>query len=520
MTSKRLEPPTLQTRASGLLLHPTSLPNQFPIGDMGSCAFRFMDALANAGQRWWQMLPVGPAGPGHSPYQATSAFAGEPLLVSLEAFVQHGWLDEQDIANAPKPTRTDRVDFDAAIAFKEPLLRKAFRRHHAHASASVRTARKAFERSQSKWLDDYALYAALASTLHENEWTRWESGLRLREKQALSAARRDLADEIDFHKFIQWQFVAQWQALRKYGAERGIGLIGDVPIFVAPGGADVWANPALFQLRADGSPKVVAGVPPDYFSKTGQRWGNPHYDWAALKRQRYSWWVDRFRMTLMYFDAVRLDHFIGFVRYYEVPGDAPTAEKGRYRKGPGADFFDSVLKQLKARSVPFIAEDLGTVTPEVKALRDQFSLPGMKVLQFAFGKDPEARAYQPHSYPTNAVVYTGTHDNDTTVGWFEDKESSSSTRSKADIDEERAFTLRYLNSDGREIHWDMIRVALASPANTAIFPIQDVLGLNSEARMNRPGVAEGNWDWRLTEGQLSEKEIARLRELSETYARI
>ena len=306
--------------------------------------------------------------------------------------------------------------------------------------------------------------------------------------------------------------------MRRYSAGRGIGLIGDIPIFAAPNSADVWANPEIFKLKADGTPAVVSGVPPDYFAKTGQRWGNPHYRWDVLKRQGYRWWIERFQQTLSYFDAARLDHFIGFVRSYEIQGDAPTAEKGKYRSGPGESFFKTVIRKLG--HAPFIAEDLGVLTPAVKRLRDHFEFPGMRVLQFAFGNDPEARNYQPHNYPGNCVVYTGTHDNDTTAGWFREKTSAASARSKADIEKERRFTLEYLHSDGKAIPWDMIRAAQASVGHTVIIPMQDVLGLGSDARMNLPGTSTGNWAWRMEEKQITPSLIKRLRELAEVYGRV
>jgi 4-alpha-glucanotransferase len=515
--SKKFGPavPTLETRAAGILLHPTSLPNDFPVGDLGPAAYRFANFLSHSRQRWWQMLPVGPAGPGDSPYQALSAFAGSPLLISPEMLYQAGLLKSADLDGAPTPG--DRVDYGSAGPYKDRLLRKAFEAFEGERDRSHLAAFQAYVRRERDWLPDYALFSALRERYDLKDWTRWDPDIRARKPSALAAARKDLAPAIRFHEFVQWQFAEQWHALKAYCAERQIGLLGDVPIFVAPNSADVWANPGLFLLKEDGKPKVVAGVPPDYFSKTGQRWGNPHYRWDALKRTGYRWWIQRFAKTFELFDAVRLDHFIGFVRYYEVPGDAETAEKGQYKKGPGAHFFKAVFRKLGR--VQFIAEDLGTVTPEVKALRDQFALPGMKVLQFAFGKDPEARNYQPHRYPINAVAYTGTHDNDTTVGWFEDQESASSTRSKKDIDEERAFTLEYLHSDGREIHWDMIRAALSSVAATAIYPMQDVLGLKTDARMNRPGVANGNWGWRMKDGMITREMTERLRKLTEAYER-
>jgi 4-alpha-glucanotransferase len=516
MKKKNSGVPTLKARASGVLLHPTSLANEFPIGDLGPAAYAFADFLYASKQRWWQMLPVSPVGPGFSPYQSLSAFAGARLLISPELLARDGFLKQADLAQWKSEPRA-RVDFVTARETKENCLRHAFHHFEHHMTRKENESFQRFCRAEHEWLEDYALFESVRRAEDGRDWTSWPFDLRSRRRPALKAATEVLARETAFQKFVQWQFATQWFALKAYCTARGIGLIGDVPIFVAPNSADVWAHPNLFQLNRDGTPRVVAGVPPDYFSKTGQRWGNPHYRWEKLRGQGYRWWIQRFRKTLQYFDAVRLDHFIGFVRYYEVPGHSETAENGRYRKGPGADFFRAVLRALGP--VQLIAEDLGVLTPAVKALRDEFMFPGMRVLQFAFGADPEAANYQPHSFIPNCVVYTGTHDNDTTVGWFNDKESSASTRSKEEIEKERKFVLNYLHSDGREIHWDMIRMALSSVANTAIFPAQDLLGLGANARMNRPGTAEGNWDWRLKPDELTDKIAARLRSLTETYAR-
>lgn len=497
--------PTLDERASGILLHPTSLPGPSPIGDLGPEAFAFVDFLARAGQRWWQMLPVGPIGPGNSPYQSSSAFAGSPLLVSLEPFVQKGWLERREISFSRNAG--DKVDFAAAQQFKEPLLRLAFEAFEREKSSLDHKHFAAFCRKEREWLHDFALFSALVEAQPDLEWTSWEPELRSHKPAAIRKAIQSHKESIRYHCFVQWQFAEQWKALKVYGAKRGVGFIGDLPIFVAHQSADVWANQKLFQLHKNGLSKVVAGVPPDYFSKTGQRWGNPHYRWDILRRDRYRWWIQRLRMMLRYFDAVRIDHFIGFVRYYEIPGEAPTAEKGRYRPGPGAHFFKELKRVLGTEAL--IAEDLGTVTPEVKKLRDAFNLPGMKVLQFAFGNDPEALNYEPHNFPRRSVVYPGTHDNDTTVGWF---------RSLGE--KERRSTLTYLESVGREIHWDMIHAAEASVSNTAIIPMQDVLGLGTEARMNRPGVAENNWTWRLRAGAITPEMERHLRQLAVTYERI
>ena len=368
------------------------------------------------------------------------------------------------------------------------------------------------------WLDDYALFRALKSAHGGVQWTRWEAGVRAREPGALQAARRELADVVAFEQFTQYVFERQWRALRAYAARCGVGLIGDLPIFVAHDSADVWQNQQAFFLDDQGEPSVVAGVPPDYFSATGQRWGNPLYRWRRMKGTGYAWWIDRLRVTLRRFDVVRLDHFIGFRRYWEIPAHEPTAVRGRWVRGPGADFFDAAVAALGG--LPLIAEDLGQVAPAVHALRNRYRLPGIKILQFAFeGADRAAPSFLPHNYPRRAVVYTGTHDNDTVAGWFRDPGGADDTRTPEQVREERARALRYLGSDGEEIHWDMIRTALASVARLAIFPLQDILGLGSDARMNRPGKAEGNWTWRFDERTLAPALAARLAELTQTYGR-
>lgn len=501
--------PSLQDRAGGVLLHLTSLPGPYAIGDMGPAAYSLADFLAFSGQRWWQMLPITPIGAGNSPYHSFSSFAGNTLLLSPDLLAKEGWLEPGDLPSLRR-TSGGKVDYESARDVKRRCLWRAFERFEASSKPAARRALELFCLREAAWLEDYALFSALRFYHRGKEWSQWETDLRARNPKILAAARRDFARDRRYHQFVQWQFVRQWEALRRYAAERGIGLIGDIPIFVSPNSADVWSHQELFNLRPDGALPVVAGVPPDCFSKTGQRWGNPHYRWEAHKRQGYRWWIGRLRQTFRYFQAARIDHFIGFVRYYEVPADAPTAERGRYRPGPGADFFKAVFRRMGP--VPLVAEDLGTVTPEVKALRDRFHLPGMKVLQFAFGKGPEAQEYRPHRYPRRAVVYTGTHDNDTTAGWF--------ARGRGDAEKERAFARRYLPSDGREIHWDMIRAAWMSVADTAIAPMQDLLGLGSEARMNRPGVPEGNWEWRLRPDALTADLARRLREMTETYGRI
>jgi len=481
---------------------------------LGEPARRFIDFLAAASQGWWQMLPVGPPGYGESPYSAQSAFAGSPLLISLEGMASDRLLDPATLARA-EPFRGDRVEFAATESHRLAHLRKAFERLGAQPERF--SSYRRFCHLNRAWLDDFALFRALKRAHGGGKWTGWESGVRERQPRALQSARRELASDIAFERFAQYVFDEQWTQLRDYAAERGIGLIGDVPIFVAHDSADVWQNPDFFFLDADGEPTCVAGVPPDYFSRVGQRWGNPLYRWKRMKENGYAWWIARLRSTLRRFDVVRLDHFIGFHRYWRIPATEPTAVQGRWVKGPGADFFDAVKTALS--HLPFIAEDLGEVTPAVYALRDRYRFPGIKVLQFAFGTDPQASSFLPHNYPRRAVAFTGTHDNDTTAGWFHDPGGEASSRTVSQVDEERSKALRYLGTSGQEIHWDMIRAAMASVARLSLFPLQDVLGLGSSERMNRPGQAGGNWTWRVDEGVLGPEVAARLRLLTQTYER-
>jgi 4-alpha-glucanotransferase len=496
--------PTLSDRASGVLLHPTSLPaGDGDGGDLGREAFRFVDFLAGAGQGWWQMLPVGPTGYGNSPYSALSAFAGSPALVSTDRLQDDGLLSAAD-RQQPRARR-----LLAAFA--------AFRHGGGHPDHD------AFAAGARGWLEDFALYDAIKRAHGDVQWTRWPAGVRDRDPGALAEARVELAEGIAFARFVQWRFDRDWRALRRYAHERGVGLIGDIPIFMAHDSADVWRDREHYTLGRAGEATHVAGVPPDYFSSTGQRWGNPLYRWARMRKTGYAWWIERFRATLAAFDAVRLDHFIGFCRYWMIPGSEPTAVRGRWRPGPGAALFSAVRAALGGE-LPLIAEDLGVVTPEVRALRDAFGLPGIKIFQFAFGTDPNADDFLPHNYPRNAVVYTGTHDNDTIAGWFHDR--GSGTRSAEQTEIERRAALRYLghehasHADARDIHWQMIRAVLASVANVAIVPAQDLLGLGSQARTNTPGTAEGNWAFQLAPGALSDAIADRLRGLCEIYGRV
>lgn len=501
-------------RTSGVLLHPTSLPGPHGVGDLGGAAHDFVEFLHRAGQRFWQMLPVCPPGGGNSPYDSASAFAGSPLLISLSRLHADGLLEAAEIAAPGRLTRAASVRYASARRFRERRLRAAFARsENRH---DVQAAQREFAEQNRHWLEGYALFRALKQRLGPEPWTRWEPELRRREPAALERARRDLDAEYRYHVFVQYEFDRQWRELRSHAAERGLLLLGDIPMFVAHDAADVWQNQELFQLDESGERRVVAGVPPDYFSADGQRWGNPLYDWNALRSTGFSWWIERLRSSLSRFDALRLDHFIGFHRYWEIPAHAPSAREGRFVEVPGHEFFEAARAALGG--LPFIAEDLGILTPEVERLRDHFELPGMRVLEFAFVD--ESRHYQPHRFTPNTVVYTGTHDNDTVMGWLNAGERAHDPSTAQRLRAERDRALAYAGSDGSEAHWDMIRICLASVANTAIFPVQDLLGLGTEARMNVPGTAEGNWEWRLAPDLCSSSVAERMARLCETYERI
>jgi len=504
-------------RTAGILCHLTSLPGRWGIGDLGDVAWRFADWLVSAGQGIWQVLPLGPPGFGESPYQSFSAFAGNPLLVGLDRLAEEGWLSNDELETAPAFSRS-MVDFEQVRPFREHCLTEACRTFRNQASSCQRAEFDAFRHEQAWWLDDYSLFAALKRVYHGQPWTNWSSELVRRSPAALQSRRSDLAAEIEQETFIQFQFHSQWRQLKANCNSRGIRLMGDVPIFVAHDSADVWAHQELFFLDERGQPTVVAGVPPDYFSETGQLWGNPLYRWDKMEHDDFSWWQLRFRHALAQFDLVRLDHFRAFESYWEIPAGAPTAASGRWIPGPGAPFFHKIRQQIG--ELPVVAEDLGVITPAVEALRDEFGFPGMRILQFAFGDDPKAPDYRPHNYPRHCFVYTGTHDNDTTVGWFRSRAGAGTTRTAQQIADERAFALAYLGTDGTEIDGDMIRLAFASVADTAIIPLQDVLGLGTEARMNLPGTSQGNWRWRFTEELLTPERTSRLRELTAIYDRI
>lgn len=502
----------LEQRRSGILLHPTSLPGDHGHGDLGPEAHDFLRFLARAGQSLWQMLPVVPPGGGDSPYDSPSSFAGSPELVSLRYLVEDGLLDASALAAPERLRQCERARFGAARRFRARRLRQAFARFQAGAQ---RHGLEELRERERFWLPDYALFAALKDEQRGRPWFHWPVELRRREPQALEQARVRLSEEIAYHEFVQLMFDRQWQRLRGHARHRGVLLLGDMPMFVAHDGADVWQHQELFLLDEQGERRGVAGVPPDYFSAEGQRWGNPLYDWSRLRETGYSWWIERLRSNLRRFDALRLDHFIGFQRYWEIPTHSPSARDGRFVEVPGHDFFTRVREALG--ELPFIAEDLGIVTPEVERLRDDFELPGMRVLAFAFADG--AQAYLPHRFHARCVVYTGTHDNDTMVGFLDAETRATSPAEREQLARRRERALAYTGSDGRQPHWDLVRSALGSVANTAIFPIQDVLGLGSEARMNVPGTAHGNWGYRLDPKLLSSTVAAKLARLTETYER-
>ena len=503
-------------RCAGILLHVTSLPSAHGIGDFGIEAARFADQLAASGQSLWQVLPLGPVGFGDSPYQSFSAFAGEPLLISLELLTEEGLLTSADLKGAPK-FPAGRTDHAGASKWKLPLLKAAYQRFRQGGASAAKHAFAQFCADHILWLDDYALFVALKDKFGpEKNWTSWGKDLVQRNPAVLARYREQLEEEVTCQKYWQFVFYRQWNALRQHCAARGVRIMGDIPIYVSHDSADVWSNPKLFLLENDGRSKAVSGVPPDYFSSTGQLWGNPIYNWKAMAQSGFRWWIERFRGSFLLYDALRVDHFRGFEAYWEVPATEETAMNGKWVKGPGEKLFHAVTASLGPLEI--IAENLGVITPEVEALRRTFHYPGMAILQFAFGIEGNAANYRPHNLERNVIAYTGTHDNDTTMGWW-NSDGGDSTRSGEDIRKEKEFTLKYLGPNGEPINWKMIRALQASIAQAAIVPMQDVLGLGSEARMNRPGIAEGNWNWRLLPGAFKKEYQDRLLELATIYDR-
>ena len=504
-------------RSSGILLHCTSLPSRFGIGDLGPCAHEFADFLAAAGQKLWQVLPLNPTGYGDSPYQCFSAFAGNPLLISLERLRDRGLLSESDLAEAPAFPE-EKVDFGAVITHKRPLLAKAAEAFFSSAGAEERASYESFCASSREWLEDFALFMGVKEAHGGVAWTDWEPAIRDREPEAMHAWSKRLAAQLGAICFWQFEFFRQWADVKAYCHQRNIRLMGDIPIYVAHDSADVWANPHLFHLGADGRPTVVSGVPPDYFSATGQLWGNPIYRWDVLASTGYQWWIERFRASLALVDLVRLDHFRGFEAYWEIPAGEPTAINGRWVKAPGEELLTALAKECG--ELPIVAENLGVITEGVESLRKKFNLPGMAILQFAFGIDQQAPTFRPHNYSRDLVAYTGGHDNDTAVGWWQSSGEDDSIRTREDVRREHELAQSYLNfTDDDEINWVLIRAVEASVANTVIVPMQDVLGLGSSARMNLPGSTSGNWLWRCRPGSLRPALSARLRSLVQLFDR-
>ena len=492
--------------SSGVLLHPSSLFNQYPIGDIGPSTAHFVDFLGTSGLSLWQMLPIGPAGEGNCPYQSMSAFGGNPLLVSPDRLVSEGFLESSDIEHYIS-SNDGKVNYPAAEELKTRLLRRAFENFENKPQGQSQIDINAFKHLESYWLDDFSLFLAIQTKEGTSNWTRWSQELKTRQLDAIIAVQKDLGAEIRYHEFVQWQFAVQWNELKVYCKSKGIRLIGDIPMFVAHQSADVWAHPELFKLDADGNPSVVAGVPPDYFSKTGQLWGLPVYRWDVLAQQKYSWWIERIRIALRRFDLVRLDHFIGFVRTFEVSAQAKTAENGEYVAGGGASFFQALREAFGV--LPFIADNLGVVIPEVTALMEQFQIPGTQVLQFEYGSELGTNSILSDEQLVNSVIYTGTHDNDTTEGWYEHLSA-----------DQRNNLEKQLGVKNADIVWAMIRKAFGSQANTAIIPMQDFLNLGTEARMNFPGVADGNWQWRLQDGVLIPDLSNKIKNISITNGRL
>jgi len=488
-------------RSSGILLHPTSFPSRFGMGDMGIEAYRFIDFLVESDQQYWQVLPLGPTGYGNSPYSCYSAMAGNPLLINPELLRDNELLADEDFANLPE-FPLDYVDFERAIALKVPLLKKACENFKAKASPMQQKEFSGFCESKENWLEDYALFMALKDHFGGVSWNNWEPEIARREPESLEKWRQQLNGEIYYYKYVQFEFFRQWTELKRYANLRDIKIIGDIPIYVAHDSADVWSHREIFCLdEASGEPALMAGVPPDYFSSTGQLWGNPVYNWEKLQANNFEWWVERFEAIFAYVDVTRIDHFRGFDAYWAVERGQETAMYGEWIKAPGTALLD--LINQKFGDLPIIAEDLGVITPEVVALRDRYEFPGMKILQFAFGAGP-GDPFLPFNYDRNCVVYTGTHDNDTTVGWFNQLSNY-----------ERDEVLRYLGCiDPQGIHWSLIRMGWMSIANMAIVPYQDLLGLDTDARMNFPGKPEGNWGWRYRSEALNREVGDRLKTMT------
>lgn len=490
----------MQKRASGVLLHPTSLPGNYGIGSLGQAARSFVDFLVQARQTYWQILPLGPTGYGDSPYQCFSSNAGNPYLIDLDQMCVDGLLQASEIP-AWNNIQPHTIDYGTVIDFKMAVLRSAFKSF----DAEKHTDYADFLQNEQSWIHDYCLFMALKGKFDNRPWYEWEDAYRLRDADILEQEKELLASDIQFHAFLQYVFFNQWKAIKQYANNKGVKIIGDIPIYVAMDSSDTWCSPELFQFDENKTPLVVGGCPPDYFSETGQLWGNPIYDYAKMEEDGFTWWIERIRSNLALYDLIRVDHFRGFAGYWSIPYGAPNAITGQWVDGPGKKLFQAIKDALG--EIPIIAEDLGLITPNVIELRDHFELPGMKILQFAFDSS-EANDYIPHNYTPNCVVYTGTHDNDTALGWFQSAK-----------DDDKRYMLLYLNSDGRDICKDLIRAAWASVAQTAIVPMQDLLRLGTEARMNLPGSTVNNWLWRMSASDLRADLADELMGLTMLYAR-
>jgi len=493
-------------RSAGILLHPTSLPGNFGIGDLGKEAYKFIDFLEAAGQKLWQVFPLGPTGYGDSPYQCFSAFAGNPFLISPEKLLEENLISQSDLNNAPK-SNPHKIDFGEILDYKKSLLKKAYS-NFKNNSNGLEESFNSFCKENEEWLDDFSFFMAAKEFHGGGLWTEWDKGLVLRDNNSLVEWKHKLSDDINYHKFVQYQFFKQWGNLKKYVNEKGIKIIGDMPIFIAYDSADLWANKSIFTVDKEGNLETVAGVPPDYFSATGQLWGNPLYRWNEMEKDDFFWWRQRISNMLNFVDIIRIDHFRGFEAYWEIPGKAKTAVKGKWVKAPGEKLFNTLKKYLG--ELPILAEDLGVITKPVEALRDKFGFPGMKILQFAFGTGMETK-FLPHNFISNCVVYTGSHDNDTTRAYFEKEK-----KAKNDI---YTHVQKYLDYYGEDIAQKLIRTAYASAANIVIVPMQDVLNLGGEARMNFPGKLGGNWTWRFTWDQVPVFIANAYKELTELYER-
>lgn len=491
-------------RSSGILFHPTSLPGKYGIGTLGKEAYKFIDFLVESRQKLWQILPLGPTGYGDSPYQCFSSMAGNPLLIDLEILQDEGWLDKKELPDNIRFTES-KVDYGKIIKVKYPLLRKAFGRFMKKADSVDVAKYEAFCKKHTKWLDDYALFMALKNHYGLKPWHDWSFEVVVRQESEIEKFRNELEEEIQFHKFMQYMFFKQWLELKAYAAQNYIKIIGDIPIYVAYDSIDAWINPEIFLLDEKRKPLMVAGVPPDYFSKTGQLWGNPIYNWDRLKLDGYQWWIERLKANLVLYDIIRIDHFRGLESFWAVPYGEKTAVKGEWVTGPGHDFFDTIFEALP--NIKIIAEDLGVITPEVEELRDAYGMPGMKILQFAFDSK-EDNEYLPHTYDKNCVVYTGTHDNDTIKGWYKSLGKDDNKKMQD-----------YLDTDNKNVEWKMIRAAWASVAQMALVPMQDILELGTDARMNMPGNPAGNWQWRMKKDALTPEIAKKLAHLTQLYGR-